>query len=1019
MPRTPIWALLAIAGLWPALHAATSRDRLAAAPPSHARPLPDVSVLQGGSTLARRLDRGDLHRYELALEPGEYVRVVVDQRGVDVVAETRDAAGDAIADFDDEIRNDGTEQVELVADARATFTVTIRAVWEPIEPGSYAIRVAARHAASGPDRARQQARRWRATADRMERDGRFDAARSALERALAVTETVAGPADVQTATVAARLAGVYRKLADSGQAEPLYQRAIAIMDRRFGPDHPATAIVQSQLAVLYQHHGERRKAEALLRHALDVIDRTLGPDHPAIVSCLITLGDLRDSAGDLEDEEAIVRRGLTVSEKTGGTDSLQYATLLNNLGEVYRQKQEYGRAEDLFHRALVLGEKLTGPDNYFIATALQNLGIVARERKDYRTAIGYNLRALAIRERFVGPDHPAVAHVLTNLANIYRSTGDYTRALDIHFRALRIWENAAGLYQQATLLSVGNIAKVYAAAGELANAVAYQRRSDTIVEKLLTLNLAVGSERQKLAFVHSVSERTDRTISLHLDQAPGNPDAGALAALVIIQRKGRVQDAMTDAVASLRQHGVALADREPLDRLRETNAELARLVLNPVDDETPEGRQQALARLELRKEQLEASLSEHSAELRAQLQPVTLPAVQAAIPDDAVLLEFAVYRPFDPKAERNSDAYAPAHYAAYVVRKHGAPVGVDLGPVAAIDRLIDRLREALRDPRRAEVTARARAVDERVMQPLRGSLAGASRLLISPDGALNLVPFEALLDEQGHYLVERYATSYLTTGRDLLRMHVARAAPGRPVIVANPLFGEPSKPALSRDRAPAAVDWSEVYFAPIAATGYEANAIKSLFPEARLLTGSLATKAALQAVRAPRILHIASHGFFLAGSPRDTAQAAGRPDALLRSGLALAGANLARDGQAAGILTALEVTGLDLWGTQLVTLSACDTGVGEVSNGEGVYGLRRAFVLAGAETLVMSLWPISDYIARDAIVDYYTGLRAGLGRGDALRRAKLALLRRPGRRHPFYWAGFIQSGEWTGLDGRR
>src|SRR6185295_8891362 len=103
-----------------------------------------------------------------------------------------------------------------------------------------------------------------------------------------------------------------------------------------------------------------------------------------------------------------------------------------------------------------------------------------------------------------------------------------------------------------------------------------------------------------------------------------------------------------------------------------------------------------------------------------------------------------------------------------------------------------------------------------------------------------------------------------------------------------------------------------------------------------------------------------------------------------------------RDGQAAGILTALEVTGLDLWGTQLVTLSACDTGVGEVSNGEGVYGLRRAFLLAGAETLVMSLWPISDYVARDAIVDYYTGLRAGLGRGEALRQAKLALLRRPG-----------------------
>jgi CHAT domain-containing protein len=133
----------------------------------------------------------------------------------------------------------------------------------------------------------------------------------------------------------------------------------------------------------------------------------------------------------------------------------------------------------------------------------------------------------------------------------------------------------------------------------------------------------------------------------------------------------------------------------------------------------------------------------------------------------------------------------------------------------------------------------------------------------------------------------------------------------------------------------------------------------------------------------------------------------------------LAGANLARDPNGDGILTALEAAGLNLWGTKLVTLSACDTGVGEVRNGEGVYGLRRAFVLAGAETLVMSLWPVSDYMTREMMTAYYTGLRAGLGRGDALRHAKLAMLKRQGRQHPFYWASFIQSGEWADLDGRR
>jgi CHAT domain-containing protein len=223
-----------------------------------------------------------------------------------------------------------------------------------------------------------------------------------------------------------------------------------------------------------------------------------------------------------------------------------------------------------------------------------------------------------------------------------------------------------------------------------------------------------------------------------------------------------------------------------------------------------------------------------------------------------------------------------------------------------------------------------------------------------------------------------------------------------------------------------------MYFAPLSATAVEGRAIKELFPEATLFTGQHASKAAIQRAEAPRVLHIASHGFFLrepasGGSPSPSAAVGTRgirPTAdvenpLLRSGLALAGANLTRDPSDDGILTALEASGLNLWGTKLVTLSACDTGVGEVRNGEGVYGLRRAFVLAGAETLVMSLWPVSDYMTREMMTAYYTGLRAGLGRGDALRRAKLAMLKRQGRQHPFYWASFIQSGEWANLDGRR
>jgi CHAT domain-containing protein len=253
-------------------------------------------------------------------------------------------------------------------------------------------------------------------------------------------------------------------------------------------------------------------------------------------------------------------------------------------------------------------------------------------------------------------------------------------------------------------------------------------------------------------------------------------------------------------------------------------------------------------------------------------------------------------------------------------------------------------------------------------------------------------------------------------------MQVPRAIPGQPVIVADPRFGEPAavgsgaaqtSTLQARRSVTNGAVLSGLYFAPLPGSAAEARTIKALFPDATLLLGDRATKASVEKVKAPSILHIASHGFFLND---DGGRSSVAQNPLLRSGLALAGGNVA---QGDGILTALEASGLDLWGTKLVTLSACDTGVGEIRNQEGVYGLRRALVLAGAETLVMSLWPVSDYIARDAMVGYYTRLRAGLGRGDALRQAKLAIRKHPARRHPYYWAGFIQSGEWAGLDGQR
>ena len=244
-------------------------------------------------------------------------------------------------------------------------------------------------------------------------------------------------------------------------------------------------------------------------------------------------------------------------------------------------------------------------------------------------------------------------------------------------------------------------------------------------------------------------------------------------------------------------------------------------------------------------------------------------------------------------------------------------------------------------------------------------LGGAQRLFISPDGALNLVPFAALQDENGRYLVESHEISYLTSGRDLLRLQeratrkrtiVDRREPGvRPdgdTVDGGRRKPPPAEGSICRARASTALP----------GTAAEAKALAALMPDADVRTGREATEGVLRSVHGPRVLHLATHGFFLGGGQAGSSDAralvhdaapasvTAGDNPLLRSGLAFAGANApaANDGDD-GILTALEASSLDLWGTRMAVLSACETGVGETRRGDGVYGLRRALVVAGAE----------------------------------------------------------------------
>jgi CHAT domain-containing protein len=618
----------------------------------------------------------------------------------------------------------------------------------------------------------------------------------------------------------------------------------------------------------------------------------------------------------------------------------------------------------------------------------------------------------------------------------------------LYKRALDIREKALGKDHPSTIASLDNLAILYTAKGDLVQAVKFQSRANAASERNLASQLAAGSERQKLAYLALFSKQTDFTLSLHSQALPHDPQALDLALTTLLRRKGRGLDVMAGTIANLRRHATP-EDQALFDQLADARSQLAALTLRELGTDKPETYRARLETLGDKVDELESALSARSPDFRAQMQPVTLTAVQAALPADSVLVEFAVYTPQDPRDDKNK---LPPRYLAYLLTAQGRPKWVDLGEAAPIDRAITSWRQALRDPRRSDVNRLARTVDEKVMRPVlalaQSRLGEPCRLLIAPDGLLNLIPFAALIDRQGRYLVERYSISYLTSGRDLLRSPVRRPGEQEAVIVADPDYGVRGDAVSARSRdvglpaglpqsAGSRLNLNQIYFPPLKGTAGEARALKAILPQATMLTGERATEAALKQLNSPGILHVATHGFFLRDQElelvggRDvraaTVRSVGPADQpienpLLRSGLALAGVNqrLGRTDQGDdGVLTALEAAGLDLFGTKLVVLSACDTGVGEVKNGEGVFGLRRALSVAGSETQVMSLWPVSDLGARDLMIEYYKALERGDGRGDGLRNVQLEMIKRKGRRHPFYWASFIQSGEWANLAGKR
>ena len=634
---------------------------------------PAVTTLELGKAVERQLSGGQKHNYQIELAEGEYASVELDSRGVSATISLFDAAGDVITLYNADPSSPGKETIELVAEATGRYRLDVEGKPSSAPAQTYSIRLTLISPAPEKELWRHQARRLSYKANALIGVGKYDEALVMAEKALPLRETALGPDHVGVANSLQMLAnihfykgdypraelmllrsigilektsgpassglfrnltnlgGVYSQMGDLDKAEQFMQRGLEIQEKLAGADHPDVATVLNNLAIIAKAKGDNRKVEALYERALAIREKVFGPNDPQVAVLLSNLSTVYHELGDYVKVESLAQRALYIFEKTLGPDHPSLADPLINIGNVRYLAGDLEKAEILYQRALQIAQKALGLEHPTVALALSNLGEIYRDRRDFAKAETLYLEALAIQVKKFGENHSRVAFQLNNLGNLYRDQGDYSKAESFYQRALTIREQALGPEHPDVVNTLANTALMNMAKGSFTEAAEILARVIATSERNADLNLLTGSERQKLAYLDLLAEQIDRAITLNVSFAPDHAAARTLAVTTVLQRKGRVQDALSDSRAAL-QGQLSTSDAELLDRFNKLTSRLARLVLGGPQRLTTAEHQKQVVGLREQREHLEAEISRRSAEFRARSQVVTLERVRAAVP---------------------------------------------------------------------------------------------------------------------------------------------------------------------------------------------------------------------------------------------------------------------------------------------------------------------------------------------------------------------------------------------------
>ena len=869
--------------------------------------------------------------------------------------------------------------------------------------------------------------------------GEYEKAISTLQRCLAVYELAVGSGAPLLVAPLNSIAVAYRNRGDFDHARPLLERALRILEGAPSFMNSNRVITLNNLATTLLDIGDEDAALKLFSQARDLGEQQLGSSAIPVAYSLNGLAAINNRRGNIAEALALSERSLTILEKTLGSSHPDVAAALIATSELVERNGDVDRARSMLQRALAIEQKALPPNHRFTGMTLDRLATLSYRRRNYKEAQDLWRKSIAIADS-VAPDNPDTCMRLGGLGTAEIFNGDVPKGVAEFVEAWKRWRRyIAGqtVFQQGS--SAASMQEQEQFGRDWFNSLCE-------LASLATSEQAARSGAEQLAFGKALLEEVE-TVRAKLTA------------------EGRTQvQALRDQADSARMRLKAIPKQEGFEWLRQ-RTDWQNSQRDKVEAELKSIQEKVASESEL----VSRTISESK---------LSLTEIARCLPPSAVLVDFVQYRRYDTQWREQRYAAYEQRYAAYLTfplahdSTNVVVERVDLGEAAPINEAVELVckRMSVGQFAAKDLRAALRKLSQLVYAPLAEPLKNVSHLIICPDGQLSRLPFE-MLPVGNKVLVEEKTISYVTSGREVVRLASSKSNVQslKSLVMGNPDFdfdlksfpdkratrvpnsnekvrGESGTSVAHSSENGLAVtrslsrDYSGLKFPPLPGAEAEARSVaKLLGGDGVLRLGAEAREAELKSVQSPRVLDLATHGFFLSDQEFSATNSGNAnlladlltglgarqgasttktdwENPLVRCGIALAGANRARQIPNAvaedGLLTGLEASLLNLQGTELVILSACDSGAGEVKIGEGVMSLRRAFRIAGAETVLASHWKVSDKATSLLMTEFMRRWRAGESRANAWREAQLTLLRSKDFSNPFFWSAFTLTGDW-------